>query len=212
MIFKQVAKNSKSPYAIFLDNDQTINLEAMSDISKITNSSEFISHVQELSKYDIDFSDLSADDLIIEGSEIAEDLAKDLENEELTEEELKTTEEKADTTIKKMGILCAIGGAIGGAASTAISKIRNALSKRKIKQIEQKTENGKENNIESQGSEVNHKPVSNTIPFDEICPRVDVDEAKVLREMNSHKQQDAQKNRATDTYGDGDPDGDDIDL
>ena len=61
MIQKE-ATEDKSVYAIFLDNDGSININAMSDISKITEIGQFVSTVQDLSQYDVDFSDMSADE------------------------------------------------------------------------------------------------------------------------------------------------------
>ncbi len=213
MIFNQVTRNSKSPYAIFLDYDHTINLDAMNDISRISNIPEFISHVQELSKYDVDFHDLSSDDLIIEGSEIADKLAQDLENENLSEEEVKTTEEKADTAIKKMGILALIGGTIGAAATTAIAKIKGALSRRNTHPKGQAVKNEeKEQDVSELKSEPVIKSAKNESSFDEICPKVNVDEKKVIKEMQTQNENNEQTRKKVDTYGDGDPDGDDIDL
>ena len=79
MIQKE-ATEDKSVYAIFLDNDGSININAMSDISKITEIDQFVSTVQDLSQFDVDFSDMSADELIIEGEAIAEQLAAEAES------------------------------------------------------------------------------------------------------------------------------------
>ncbi len=205
MIFNEVTRNSYSPYAVFLDQDGTISLESVSDISKITNVSEFIDHVQELSKLNIDFRDLSSDDLIIEGNEIAEELAQKLENEELTEEEAKSTVEQANKTVGKVGALALIGGTIGAMATSLINRIKTGISKIRTKKIEQPAQE-QENQEKPQVKEVR-----NETSFDEICPKVDVDEEKAIKEMNMAKMN-KEKTRTTDTYGDGDPDGDDIDL
>ena len=112
MIFKRVNQNSKSPYSIFLHDNGSVCLDSMSDISKISNVAEFITHVEELSKVGIDFKDISADDLIIEGDEIAEEIAKELDKKDLTEEDIENIENKASKSIAKIGILATIGGAI----------------------------------------------------------------------------------------------------
>lgn len=192
MISKAVSRNNASPYAIFLDQDGTISLESISNISKINNLSEFINKVQELSKVNIDFRDMSSEDLIIEGSEIAEELSKELENQEMTKEEI---EKKEKTAIAKISILVAIGGTIGKVAQSLITKIKQIVSKKETKEKE---------TIKSDISK-------SRLSFDEVCPRVEINERKVIEKMNTA---DLDKNIKTmsDTYGDGDPDGDDLDL
>ena len=69
MIHKNVNINPQSPYAVFLDKDGSMSLESIDSISKISNIEEFSTQVQELSKYGIDFKNLTSQDLIIEGLE-----------------------------------------------------------------------------------------------------------------------------------------------
>ena len=78
MIQKE-ANDEGSVYGIFLDSNGAINLDSMSDISKISNLNEFIGTVENLAEFNIDFSDLTADELIKEGEHIAEELAREAE-------------------------------------------------------------------------------------------------------------------------------------
>ena len=204
MIFKRVNQNSKSPYSIFLHDNGSVCLDSMSDISKISNVAEFITHVEELSKVGIDFKDISADDLIIEGDEIAEEIAKELDKKDLTEEDIENIENKASKSIAKIGILATIGGAIGAKATGIFAKLKDKISGLKNKKIQTQSQEQTEKEPIKQTS----KKVENN--FDEVCPRVVVNEEMAIEKMQSNKAENKTKN--TDTYGDGDPDGDDLDL
>lgn len=204
MIFKRVNQNSKSPYSIFLHDNGSVCLDSMSDISKISNVAEFITHVEELSKVGIDFKDISADDLIIEGDEIAEEIAKELDKKDLTEEDIENIENKASKSIAKIGILATIGGAIGAKATGIFAELKDKISGLKNKKIKTQSQEQTEKEPIKQTSK---KAESN---FDEVCPRVVVNEEMAIEKMQSNKVENKTKN--TDTYGDGDPDGDDLDL
>ena len=78
-MIRKEAKDSGSIYAILIDNDNGINLEAASDISKITNVADFIKNVDALAEQNVDFGDLTSEELIIEGMEIAEELAREIQ-------------------------------------------------------------------------------------------------------------------------------------
>lgn len=204
MIYNEVNRNSKSPYSVFMHDNGKICLDAISDISKITNVAEFIKQVEALSKVGIDFSEITADDLIIEGDQIAEEISKQLEKEDLTETEIEQVQQKANTSLAKIGILATIGGTISGTATAIFTKL-----KEKIIKIKNKKEKLPEKD------EIEHKKIIlHKDTFDEVCPRVNIDEEKVIEEMKAKKLEEPEKykNRNTDTYGDGDPDGDDIDL
>ena len=204
MIFKRVNQNSKSPYSIFLHDNGSVCLDSMSDISKISNVAEFITHVEELSKVGIDFKDISADDLIIEGDEIAEEIAKELDKKDLTEEDIENIENKASKSIAKIGILATIGGAIGAKATGIFAKLKDKISGLKNK----KNQTQSQEQTEKEPIKQTSKKVENN--FDEVCPRVVVNEEMAIEKMQSNKAENKTKN--TDTYGDGDPDGDDLDL
>ncbi len=206
MIFKRVNQNSKSPYSIFLHDNGSVCLDSMSDISKISNVSEFITHVEELSKVGIDFKDISADDLIIEGDEIAEEIAKELDKKDLTEEEIEDIENKANTSIAKIGILATIGGAIGAKATGIFARLKDKISGLKNKKVQAQSQEQTEKESTQQTSK---KVVNN---FDEVCPRVVVNEELAIEKMQAKKLENKDKIKNTDTYGDGDPDGDDLDL
>ena len=206
MIFKRVNQNSKSPYSIFLHDNGSVCLDSMSDISKISNVSEFITHVEELSKVGIDFKDISADDLIIEGDEIAEEIAKELDKKDLTEEDIENIENKASKSIAKIGILATIGGAIGAKATGIFAKLKDKISGLKNKKVQAQSQEQTEKESTQQTSK---KVVNN---FDEVCPRVVVNEELAIEKMQAKKLENKDKTKNTDTYGDGDPDGDDLDL
>ncbi len=214
MIFKEVNKNDKSPYAIFLHDNGSVCLDAMSDVSKITNVADFIGHIQELSKYDVDFSEVTPDDLILEGDHMIEELEKDLEKEDLTEKDIEKSEEKADKALAKVGVLATIGGTIGIAAAGIFAKIKAKLSslkasKGKVAKDEEEIKEQEEKKVVSP-----EQIASSRLSFDEICPKVDVDEEKAIGQMKSIQlsKEESIKKKNSDTYGDGDPDGDDLDL
>lgn len=206
MIFKRVNQNSKSPYSIFLHDNGSVCLDSMSDISKISNVSEFITHVEELSKVGIDFKDISADDLIIEGDEIAEEISKELDKKDLTEEDIENIENKASKSIAKIGILATIGGAIGAKATGIFAKLKDKLSGLKNKKVQAQSQE----QTEKESTQQTSKKVTNN--FDEVCPRVVVNEELAIEKMQAKKLENKDKTKNTDTYGDGDPDGDDLDL
>lgn len=206
MIFKRVNQNSKSPYSIFLHDNGSVCLDSMSDISKISNVSEFITHVEELSKVGIDFKDISADDLIIEGDEIAEEISKELDKKDLTEEDIENIENKASKSIAKIGILATIGGAIGAKATGIFAKLKDKISGLKNKKVQAQSQE----QTEKESTQQTSKKVANN--FDEVCPRVVVNEELAIEKMQAKKLENKDKTKNTDTYGDGDPDGDDLDL
>ena len=100
-MIRSEASEQGSVYAIFVDNDNSINLDAMSDISKITNIADFIKNVDALADQDVDFGDLTSDELIIEGMQIAEELAREIEEMESSiDYEEPSVEESVDTQIE----------------------------------------------------------------------------------------------------------------
>lgn len=215
MIIKNVNINPSSPYAVFLDKDGTISLDSIDNISKITNLPEFISQVQELSKYGIDFKDVTSEDLIIEGDEMAEELAKELEDaENMTEAEQKDAESKAQSTVAKLTGLALIGGTIGNAARGLLSRIRESLARlsgKKPKQIDDKKEMSEEERIRLERIEIGRKNMAKEKSFKDVCPIQDVDEEKALN-AKAKKEAEMKEKQKSDTYGDGDPDGDDLDI
>ena len=201
-ILAQTRKNAKSPYSIFIKKNGTIDIENISDISKITNLPEFISQVERLSGLNIDFSQMTADDLIIEGNKIAEEieqeLQKELEKEDASDSDYSDAESKSDNALKKVGILAIMGGVF----ASAINRIKNIIGKIKSK----KNEVNKEGGDEEKKREIKIKKTIYS-----SVPKVEIDEQQVIKNMN-HSKNDNAKNKNTDTYGDGDPDGDDIGL
>lgn len=192
ILYKEVNLKPKNPYSIFLDDDGTVNLEAISDISKITNVAAFINQVEDLSEFEVDFKDMTSEELIVEGEKIVEELEKELEKENLTQQEIHMISEKADTTLKKMGLFATIGATF----MSIFSRIKDKLKQKEDNILETKKNNTKK--YEDQ-------------KLEEIFPKVKVDEQKAIREMKNLKET-KNLSRQNGTYGDGDPDGDDLDL
>lgn len=213
MIKKSVNINPQSPYAVFLDKDGSMSLEAMDNISKISNLPEFISQVQELSKYGIDFQEVSSDDLIIEGDEMAEELAKELEEmDNMSEQEQESVKSKAGETVVKLTGLALIGGAIGSRAKGLLARIKETLAKmtgKKPKEISGKNDPEQER---LERIETGKKNMASNKSFEDVCPRQEVDEYKALHPDSIDGKDDNTKMKIVDTYGDGDPDGDNLDL
>lgn len=236
MIQKE-ATEDKSVYAIFLDNDGSININAMSDISKITEIDQFVSTVQDLSQFDVDFSDMSADELIIEGEAIAEQLAAEaesLENEinNISVDEttnIETTE--SDITNKSNEIMSkAVGFATVSAAAAAIvarikgvlARISSSLTGKKQEQenvkaekTEQEKEDEDKNNILNSAA----KKVKEKVLDDSFCPKVKIDVEKAVEDterenmLREQKREEAkQKGLTTDDSVDDNPADDFLDF
>ena len=197
MIQKE-ATEDKSVYAIFLDNDGSININAMSDISKITEIDQFVSTVQDLSQFDVDFSDMSADELIIEGEAIAEQLAAEaesLENEinNISVDETTNIEAtESDITNKSNEIMSkAVGfAAVSAAAAAIVARIKGVLARIsssltgkkqeqenvKAEKTEQEKEDEDKNNILNSAA----KKVKEKVLDDSFCPKVKIDVEKAV--------------------------------
>lgn len=202
MIQKE-ATEDKSVYAIFLDNDGSININAMSDISKITEIDQFVSTVQDLSQFDVDFSDMSADELIIEGEAIAEQLAAEaesLENEinNISVDETTNIEAtESDITNKSNEIMSkAVGfAAVSAAAAAIVARIKGVFARisssltgkkqeqdnvkaEKTEQTEQEKEDEDKNNILNSAA----KKVKEKVLDDSFCPKVKIDVEKAVED------------------------------
>ena len=206
MIFNEVHRNTNSLYSIFLDEDGSINLENMSDISRISDLNDFIRNVELLCESNVDLSRVTSEDLTAE----ADELAKKYEIE--AEEEIQKVEESADVQdsqnkiggiLAKLGIFATIGGVIGSSFRKAISRIRGKSARI--------SDTNQEEKVSSETAIPQEKNAGNQT-FDEICSKVDIDEKAAIKSMNIKHIEDNIKRKNTDTYGDGDPDGDDIDL
>ena len=199
MIQKE-ATEDKSVYAIFLDNDGSININAMSDISKITEIGQFVSTVQDLSQYDVDFSDMSADELIIEGEAIAEQLAAEAESLENQinnipiDENTNIEETESDITNKSNEIMNkAIGfAAVSAAVAAIVARIKSVISRIassltgkkqeqdnvKMKKNEQEKSDKDKNNLLNNAN----KKLKDKVLDDSFCPRVKIDVEKAVED------------------------------
>ena len=236
MIQKE-ATEDKSVYAIFLDNDGSININAMSDISKITEIDQFVSTVQDLSQFDVDFSDMSADELIIEGEAIAEQLAAEaesLENEinNISVDETTNIEAtESDITNKSNEIMSkAVGFAAVSAAAAAIvarikgvlARISSSLTGKKQEQDNvkaEKTEQEKEDEDKKNILNNAAKKVKEKVVDDSFCPRVKIDVEKAVEDterenmLREQKREEAkQKGLTTDDSVDDNPADDFLDF
>ena len=236
MIQKE-ATEDKSVYAIFLDNDGSININAMSDISKITEIDQFVSTVQDLSQFDVDFSDMSADELIIEGEAIAEQLAAEaesLENEinNISVDETTNIEAtESDITNKSNEIMSkAVGfAAVSAAAAAIVARIKGVLARIsssltgkkqeqenvKAEKTEQEKEDEDKNNILNSAA----KKVKEKVLDDSFCPKVkiyvekaveDTERENMLREQK--REEAKQKGLTTDDSVDDNPADDFLDF
>lgn len=195
ILYKEVNLKPQNPYSIFLDDDGTINMDSISDISKITDLATFITQVENLSKFEVDFKDMTSEELIIEGEAIVEELEKELEKENISEEEVHVISEKADNALKKIGIFAGI--------STTVMFIFSAIKDKLIKVKNKKDVKVKEKEIKKQEKQ--------TVVEESFVPKVDIDEEKAINDMKKMKARRLEMHEKN-NYGDGDPDGDDIDL
>ena len=195
ILYKEVNLKPQNPYSIFLDDDGTINMDSISDISKITDLATFITQVENLSKFEVDFKDMTSEELIIEGEAIVEELEKELEKENISEEEIHVISEKADNALKKIGIFAGI--------STTVMSIFSAIKDKLIKVKNKKDVKVKEKEIKKQEKQ--------TVVEESFVPKVDIDEEKAINDMKKMKARRLEMHEKN-NYGDGDPDGDDIDL
>lgn len=206
MIFNEVHRNTNSLYSIFLDKDGSINLENMSDISKISDLNDFIRNVELLSESKVDLSKVTLDDLTAEADELAQKYEEEAEVEIQKVEEnanIQDSQNKVGGILAKLGIFATIGGVIGSSFRKAMSRIKGKSAQ--ISNSNEDEKNSRET-ISSQEETVDNHT------FDEICPKVDIDEKAAIENMKINHIGDNTKRKNTDTYGDGDPDGDDIDL
>ena len=201
MIQKEATEDS-SVYGIFLNNNGTINIEAMSDISKISNVNEFVGTINELSEFNIDFSDLTADDLIKEGEVIAEELAREAESiaseidslnvEENTEilNERSNSIQKADDITRKVGVLVTIGGL----SSTILNKIRDIMSR--ITRSFMRKKNEKQSIIEENKKEqVKNESENKTQKDESFCPIVNIDVKKAVEDKARSVEEELERKR-----------------
>ena len=217
MIQKE-ANDEGSVYGIFLDSNGTINLDSMSDISRISNLSEFIGTVEDLAEFNIDFSDLTADELIIEGEQIAENLAREAEMLEqdilniVVDEttDLSSTEtdlsSKSSEIIAKATAFAGISAAVAGIVQrikSTISRIGLVLSGKKVESDTKKTEKKEEQVKKDEKNEIDNRGLGNNRQIrrekevdDSFCPKVKINVGKVVADTE-RKNEELEKNALT---------------
>ena len=217
MIQKE-ANDEGSVYGIFLDSNGTINLDSMSDISRISNLSEFIGTVEDLAEFNIDFSDLTADELIIEGEQIAENLAREaemLEQEILNIVVVETTylsstetalSSKSSEIIAKATVFAGISAAVAGIVQrikSTISRIGLVLSGKKVESDTKKTEKKEEQVKKDEKNEIDNRGLGNNRQIrrekevdDSFCPKVKINVGKVVADTE-RKNEELEKNALT---------------
>lgn len=233
MIQKE-ATEDKSVYAIFLDNDGSININAMSDISKITEIDQFVNTVQDLSQFDVDFSDMSADELIIEGEAIAEQLAMEaesLENEinnisvdettniEATESDLSNKSNEIMSKAVGFAAVSAVAAAIVARIKGVFARISSSLTGKKQEQDNVKAEQEKEDEDKKNILNSAAKKVKEKVLDDSFCPKVKIDVEKAVEDterenmLREQKREEAkQKGLTTDDSVDDNPADDFLDF
>ena len=217
MIQKE-ANDEGSVYGIFLDSNGTINLDSMSDISRISNLSEFIGTVEDLAEFNIDFSDLTADELIIEGEQIAENLAREAEmlEQEISNivvdetTDLSSTEtdlsSKSSEIIAKATVFAGISAAVAGIVQrikSTISRIGLVLSGKKVENDTKKTEKKEEQVKKDEKNEIDNRGLGNNRQIrrekevdDSFCPKVKINVGKVVADTE-RKNEELEKNALT---------------
>lgn len=228
MIQKE-ANDEGSVYGIFLDSNGTINLDSMSDISRISNLSEFIGTVENLAEFNIDFSDLTAEELIIEGEQIAEQLARETE---MLEQEIVNVDVDSGTDLSSAesdlssksseilakatafaGISAAIAGIVERIKST-ISRIGLVLSGKKVESTNKKTEKKEqeeERKKEDTKANENERKIEKQVD-DSFCPKVNIDVGKVARDTERKNIELEQNALTTDSNVDDNPADDYLDF
>ena len=168
VMMQKASQNKESIYNIFMDNDGTVNLDAVDDIARIQNMDEFVDTIQRISGHSVDFSDFTSDDLIKEGEQIAQELEQEaiaLENEingiEIDEDGgsldsvESEVESKSSDLLAKASLLAVIGGSIAAVVNrlkSSFSNMRNRISGKKVEadNMKKKSEE-KEEDLNSDG-------------------------------------------------------------
>lgn len=192
-MIRKEAREPGSVYAILIDNDNGINLDAASDISKITNVADFIKSVDALSAQNIDFGDLTSDELIIEGMEIAENLAReieDVENSIDTENitEISSVESEIDRKVENALGKITVLGLISTKFKSIIEKTKQKLSLTKSglkERIKNRSNKSNEDNNLKTSKQVEKSKVKTQ--NNDFIPKVIIDEEKVIKQMNKGK-------------------------
>lgn len=136
----QAAKNPNSPYALVVDKDGSINYNATSKISQISNPTDFISNLDEMEEKGIPFSEAAVEDIITDEiqNEIAEIESMAEGSEDLSVEELEAKEAEIEaksaqiesklTGIAKIGTGAALIKVLGSVRSKVASTVKGIFS------------------------------------------------------------------------------------
>lgn len=212
-MIKKEAKETGSIYAIFIDNDNTINLEAMSDISKITNVAEFIKNIEALAGQKVDFGELTSDELIIEGMEIAEELARQIDEiEQMKSQEIdESVTQNAEAKVNSLTGKIALTG-VRGIFQTIINFARNKLSLL-FGNIRNNIDAKKNTNLENENPTLKDVSKGNKKESEDFIPKFDIDEAAAIRKMQESRNAGKSKLKSNDITDDfsGDSSEDDFD-
>ena len=207
MIQKE-AHDTGSVYGIFLNSDGSVNLDSMSDISKITNLSEFVNTVSELSEQNIDFSDLTADELIKEGESIAAELAKEAEmleseidnmtideNTDLSSEET-AVDSMASDMLTKVSMFAAVSTGVAtiiASIKSAFTRMKNTITRKKsdVEEVKVIKQNEKIEEEKQKTRKDERKKED-----DSFCPKVKIDIGKAVEdtERENKEREEARKN------------------
>ena len=226
MIQKE-ANDEGSVYGIFLDSNGAINLDSMSDISKISNLNEFIGTVENLAEFNIDFSDLTADELIKEGENIAEELAREAEmleqevsnivveaESDLSSAETDLSSKSAEILTKATafaGISAAIAGIVERIKST-LSRIGVVLLGKKNESDNKKTEKKEQEELKKEEDKENKVQKRDKEMDDSFCPKVKINVGKVVADTERRNEEIEQNALTTDSNVDDNPADDYLDF
>ena len=137
-LIKLYSKKPNSIYSKLVDKDGTINFEAISDFSKVSNISELAKNIEALTGQNIDLSTVTSDEIISSGMEIAENLAREADNIEssidfesgnVDESVVTGLEEQTENAVQIASRMGAAGAGILGIIAAVRSKIANILGK-----------------------------------------------------------------------------------
>ena len=197
------ARKPGSIYAILLDSDGSINLNSISNLSKVSNVAELSKNVDALSAQHVDFGEITSNELIIEGMEIAEELARELESmdnsfdyesDNIDESDIINIESKADTALQdasKMGNagagILAILAMVRNRISSILNKIRIGKNKKEQKETEKRADekNTKNDDIKKEEYKKNLKKVKDSGEKDNWIPKIAT--PKISLEKNGKK-------------------------
>lgn len=215
------SKKPGSIYAILVDSDGSINFNSIDDLSRVSNVAELVKNVEALADQNVDFGTISSEELIVEGMQIAEDLARevdsldssiDYESENIDESVVSDLESEADNAISVASQMGSAGAGIFAIISAVRSKIAGILSK--IRSGRSKATENKENESKDNSNNTENKSNDSNKNNGSFIPKVVtpvINKAIKKEEKESKKTKKGFNVDGTDDYDPSDDDVFDID-